>query len=111
MVVCLENNGYAYSTPTSRQTAARSLAEKAAAFGCASDTGDGNDVLAAYNAAKRAGGRRRDAARSRDVPDEGPCRARQPVVRAAGNDRGVEGEGPGRALRARADPARHRHGE
>src|SRR6266542_4415127 len=25
MVVCLENNGYAYSTPTSRQTAARSL--------------------------------------------------------------------------------------
>jgi pyruvate dehydrogenase E1 component alpha subunit/2-oxoisovalerate dehydrogenase E1 component alpha subunit len=54
MVVCLENNGYAYSTPTSRQTAARSLAEKAAAFGCASDTVDGNDVLATYAAVKRA---------------------------------------------------------
>ncbi|HKS23924.1 MAG TPA: thiamine pyrophosphate-dependent dehydrogenase E1 component subunit alpha [Thermoanaerobaculia bacterium] len=54
MVVCLENNGYAYSTPTSRQTAARSLAEKAMAFGCASDTVDGNDVLATYGAVKRA---------------------------------------------------------
>jgi len=53
MVVCLENNGYAYSTPTSRQTAARSLAEKAAAFGCASDTVDGNDVLATYAAVRR----------------------------------------------------------
>lgn len=54
MVVCLENNGYAYSTPTSRQTAARSLVEKAAAFGCAGDTVDGNDVLATYAAVRRA---------------------------------------------------------
>src|SRR5438094_6730850 len=54
MVVCVENNGYAYSTPTSRQTAARSLVEKAAAFGCAGDTVDGNDVLATYAAVRRA---------------------------------------------------------
>src|SRR5437868_6595505 len=54
MVVCLENNGYAYSTPTSRQTAARSFTDKAVAFGCASDTVDGNDVLATYGAVKRA---------------------------------------------------------
>src|SRR5436305_4197170 len=54
MVVCLENNGYAYSTPTSRQTAARSFTDKAAAFGCASDSVDGNDVLATYAAVKRA---------------------------------------------------------
>src|SRR5947209_1475895 len=54
MVVCLENNGYAYSTPTTRQTAARSFADKAMAFGCASETVDGNDVLATYAAARRA---------------------------------------------------------
>jgi TPP-dependent pyruvate/acetoin dehydrogenase alpha subunit len=59
MVVCLENNGYAYSTPTTRQTAAKSFAEKAAAFGCASGTVDGNDVLATYGAVKEAVARAR----------------------------------------------------
>jgi len=54
MVVCLENNGYAYSTPATRQTAARSFADKAHAFGCASDTVDGNDVLATYGCVRRA---------------------------------------------------------
>jgi TPP-dependent pyruvate/acetoin dehydrogenase alpha subunit len=54
LVVVLENNGYAYSTPTSKQSAVKSLADKAQAFGCASETVDGNDVLATYAAAKRA---------------------------------------------------------
>jgi TPP-dependent pyruvate/acetoin dehydrogenase alpha subunit len=54
LVVVLENNGYAYSTPTSKQSAVRSLADKAHAFGCASETVDGNDVLATYAAARRA---------------------------------------------------------
>ena len=54
MVVCLENNGYAYSTATQRQTAAKSFADKAYAFGCASDTVDGNDVLATYGCVRRA---------------------------------------------------------
>jgi TPP-dependent pyruvate/acetoin dehydrogenase alpha subunit len=54
LVVVLENNGYAYSTPTSKQSAVKSLADKAHAFGCASETVDGNDVLATYTAAKRA---------------------------------------------------------
>ncbi|HEY2093661.1 MAG TPA: thiamine pyrophosphate-dependent dehydrogenase E1 component subunit alpha [Thermoanaerobaculia bacterium] len=54
LVVVLENNGYAYSTPTWKQTAARTLADKAVAFGCAGDTVDGNDVLAVYAATKRA---------------------------------------------------------
>jgi len=54
LVVVLENNGYAYSTPTSKQSAVKSLADKAHAFGCASETVDGNDVLATYAAAKRA---------------------------------------------------------
>lgn len=54
LVVVLENNGYAYSTPTAKQSALKSLADKAHAFGCASETVDGNDVLATYAAAKRA---------------------------------------------------------
>jgi pyruvate dehydrogenase E1 component alpha subunit/2-oxoisovalerate dehydrogenase E1 component alpha subunit len=54
MVVVVEDNGYAYSTPTSKQTAAKTLADKAVAFGCAGETVDGNDVLAVYEAAKRA---------------------------------------------------------
>jgi TPP-dependent pyruvate/acetoin dehydrogenase alpha subunit len=54
LVVVLENNGYAYSTPTVKQSALKSLADKAHAFGCASETVDGNDVLATYAAARRA---------------------------------------------------------
>jgi len=54
LVVILENNGYAYSTPTSKQSAVKTLADKANAFGCASEVVDGNDVLATYAAARRA---------------------------------------------------------
>jgi pyruvate dehydrogenase E1 component alpha subunit/2-oxoisovalerate dehydrogenase E1 component alpha subunit len=54
LVVIIENNGYAYSTPTWKQTAARTLADKAVAFGCAGETIDGNDVLGVYGATKRA---------------------------------------------------------
>src|SRR5438270_5464606 len=54
LVVVIEDNGYAYSTPTVKQTAARTLADKAYAFGCIGETVDGNDVLTVYGAAKRA---------------------------------------------------------
>lgn len=54
LICIVENNGYAYSTPTSKQTAARTLADKAYAFGCASESIDGNDVMAAYAATRRA---------------------------------------------------------
>ena len=54
MVVVVENNGYAYSTPTVKQTAAKTLADKSVAFGCFGETVDGNDVFAVYDAAKRA---------------------------------------------------------
>ncbi len=54
LVVVIEDNGWAYSTPTFRQTAASTLADKAYAFGCYSETVDGNDVLAVYGAAKQA---------------------------------------------------------
>ncbi len=54
LVVIIEDNGYAYSTPTSKQTAVRTLADKAYAFGCQGETVDGNDVLAVYGGTKRA---------------------------------------------------------
>src|SRR5437868_2939943 len=54
MVVVIEDNAYAYSTPIAKQTAARTLADKAYAFGCRGLTVDGNDVLAVYRAAKEA---------------------------------------------------------
>ena len=54
MVVIVEDNGYAYSTPTSKQTAAKTLADKSYAFGCFGETVDGNDVLAVYGATRRA---------------------------------------------------------
>jgi pyruvate dehydrogenase E1 component alpha subunit/2-oxoisovalerate dehydrogenase E1 component alpha subunit len=54
MVIVVEDNGYAYSTPTSKQTAARTLADKAVAVGCEGVTVDGNDVLAVYGETRRA---------------------------------------------------------
>jgi pyruvate dehydrogenase E1 component alpha subunit/2-oxoisovalerate dehydrogenase E1 component alpha subunit len=63
LVVVVENNGYAYSTPTSRQCAAERLMDKAAGYGVPGVRADGNDVLAAYQAtsdavdrARRGGG-------------------------------------------------------
>ncbi|HYI13542.1 MAG TPA: thiamine pyrophosphate-dependent dehydrogenase E1 component subunit alpha [Thermoanaerobaculia bacterium] len=53
MVVIVEDNGYAYSTPTAKQTAAKTLADKSYAFGCHGVTVDGNDVLAVYGETKR----------------------------------------------------------
>jgi TPP-dependent pyruvate/acetoin dehydrogenase alpha subunit len=54
MVIVVEDNGYAYSTPTYKQTAAKTLADKAVAVGCTGVTVDGNDVLAVYGATKEA---------------------------------------------------------
>jgi pyruvate dehydrogenase E1 component alpha subunit/2-oxoisovalerate dehydrogenase E1 component alpha subunit len=54
LVVIVENNGWAYSTPTRLQTAAKSFADKAAGYGAAAERVDGNDMLATYGVAKRA---------------------------------------------------------
>ncbi len=54
LVVVAENNGYAYSTPIRKQTAVKFLVEKAAGYGVAGDQADGNDVLAVFDATKRA---------------------------------------------------------
>jgi len=54
LVIVLEHNGYAYSTPTSSQTAVPRLALKAKAYGVPASTVDGNDVLAVYQATRQA---------------------------------------------------------
>jgi pyruvate dehydrogenase E1 component alpha subunit/2-oxoisovalerate dehydrogenase E1 component alpha subunit len=60
LVVVAEYNGYAYSTPTGRQVAIPRLALRAKAYGIPSETVDGNDVFAVYEASKRAVDRARD---------------------------------------------------
>ena len=54
MVVVVENNGYAYSTPLARQTAVTELRDKAVGYGIPGERADGNDVLATYDVTKRA---------------------------------------------------------
>ncbi|HTD83062.1 MAG TPA: thiamine pyrophosphate-dependent dehydrogenase E1 component subunit alpha [Gemmatimonadaceae bacterium] len=54
LVVVVENNGYAYSTPLSKQTAARRLVDKAIGYGVVGEQADGNDVIATYEITKRA---------------------------------------------------------
>lgn len=54
LVLIVENNGWAYSTPTARQTANTVFVDRAQAYGCAGEQVDGNDVLAVYDATRRA---------------------------------------------------------
>ena len=58
------NNGWAISTPVSKQTAASSFADKAAAFGFPGVQVDGTDATAVFEAAA--------AARARAVAGDGP---------------------------------------
>jgi pyruvate dehydrogenase E1 component alpha subunit len=60
VVLVLENNQYAYSTPLDHQTAARALVDKAPGYGIPGVAVDGNDVLAVFDAASRAVARARD---------------------------------------------------
>jgi TPP-dependent pyruvate/acetoin dehydrogenase alpha subunit len=59
LVVIVENNRYAYSTPTARQCAAERLADKAAGYGIPGVRADGNDVIAAYQVTRDAVARAR----------------------------------------------------
>jgi pyruvate dehydrogenase E1 component alpha subunit len=53
-VFVVENNQFAYSTPTARQFRVARIAERAAAYGMPGVTVDGNDVLAVYEATREA---------------------------------------------------------
>jgi pyruvate dehydrogenase E1 component alpha subunit/2-oxoisovalerate dehydrogenase E1 component alpha subunit len=54
LVLILENNLWAYSTPVHRQVRLENLADRAKAYGIPSYIVDGNDVVAVYTTAKEA---------------------------------------------------------
>jgi pyruvate dehydrogenase E1 component alpha subunit/2-oxoisovalerate dehydrogenase E1 component alpha subunit len=54
LIVIAEHNQYAYSTPTSLQTAVKDLAEKASGYGIPAYIVDGNDVVACYEVTRHA---------------------------------------------------------
>lgn len=54
LITIIENNGYAYSTPTSRQTAAAHFVDKAIGYGILGLTVDGNDIVACFETMKKA---------------------------------------------------------
>src|SRR4051812_2419683 len=59
LVVIVENNRYAYSTPTAKQCAAERLVDKAAGYGIPGVRADGNDVIAAFQVTRDAVARAR----------------------------------------------------
>ncbi|MDQ2767699.1 MAG: thiamine pyrophosphate-dependent dehydrogenase E1 component subunit alpha [Gemmatimonadota bacterium] len=54
LVVIVENNGYAYSTPNTKQSAVKEFKDKALAYGIPGIRADGNDVLATYDVTRDA---------------------------------------------------------
>jgi TPP-dependent pyruvate/acetoin dehydrogenase alpha subunit len=54
LVLVLENNQWAYSTPVARQVPLKNLADRALAYGIESRIVDGNDVVAVYETSKAA---------------------------------------------------------
>jgi pyruvate dehydrogenase E1 component alpha subunit/2-oxoisovalerate dehydrogenase E1 component alpha subunit len=54
LVVVVENNGFAYSTPTITETVVERLADKAEGYGVPGVRVDGNDPLAVYGATRAA---------------------------------------------------------
>jgi pyruvate dehydrogenase E1 component alpha subunit/2-oxoisovalerate dehydrogenase E1 component alpha subunit len=54
LITIIENNGYAYSTPTRNQCAAEHFVDKAAGYGILGLQVDGNDIVACYETMKRA---------------------------------------------------------
>ena len=113
VIFVLENNQYAYSTPTASQFAVDPV-ERAAAYGFPGETVDGNDVEAMFEATRRAreralAGDGPDAARGRDHAHARPRRARRHEVRAQGAGRGVAPEGPDRPPGGARARGRRRH--
>lgn len=54
LVIVAENNGWAYSTPVTKQMAVPEIAGRGKAYGIPGVAVDGNDVLAVYEAAREA---------------------------------------------------------
>lgn len=77
LVVVLENNKWAYSTPIRYQTAAKDFVCRAEGYGIRGDSVDGNDVLAMYEVTKEAVDRAR--------ADEGPTLIEADTMRMRGH--------------------------
>src|SRR6476661_380608 len=54
LITVIENNGYAYSTPTRNQAACEAFVDKAVGYGIKGISVDGNDVIASYEAMRQA---------------------------------------------------------
>lgn len=54
IVVIIENNQYAYSTPNQQEYACRFLADRAVGYGCFGEVVDGTDVELVYDVCRRA---------------------------------------------------------
>lgn len=54
LITVIENNGYAYSTPTREQSGCEAFVERAAGYGIRGISVDGNDVIACFEATKTA---------------------------------------------------------
>ncbi len=54
LITVIENNGYAYSTPTRNQCAAANFVDKAIGYGILGLSVDGNDIVHCYETMKRA---------------------------------------------------------
>jgi pyruvate dehydrogenase E1 component alpha subunit/2-oxoisovalerate dehydrogenase E1 component alpha subunit len=54
LVLVVEFNGWAYSTPFEKQCAARTLADKAVGYGIPGEVVDGNDAIAVFEVARAA---------------------------------------------------------
>ena len=54
LITIIENNGYAYSTPTRNQTNAADFVDKAVGYGIKGLQVDGNDIIACYETMKTA---------------------------------------------------------
>jgi hypothetical protein len=104
VIFVLENNQYAYSTPTGAQFAVDPV-ERAEAYGFPGISVDGNDPEAMFEATRQA----RERALAGDAHAR-PRRARRHEVRAQGAGRGVAQEGPDRAPGGPPARAGRRHG-
>ena len=54
LITVIENNGYAYSTPSAEQSAAKFFVDKATGYGVKGLQVDGNDIIACYETMKEA---------------------------------------------------------
>lgn len=77
LIVIVENNGYAYSTPTSMQFKVKDFVVRAQGYGCHGEMVDGNNVLAVLDVIRRA--------RARCVEGGGPVLIEAKTFRRKGH--------------------------